>query len=204
MSAFLFFFYFSTRRYTHLSSGNLRIVNAFLFLFYFSTRRYTHVPTSAGENSLDPSVISEIIYPQGRILLTKKSDRTLMVQNTAFLPVVMRKKRKRALVQVSLPHSPDQQRFFEDGSHETVTPENASSASVMCKVSITETEDGGQEVNVCFTSSTPPPAPTPAAPVEDPRKKEKEKKAKEMKEAKEKSEKVAEMDKENAEGGSGQ
>ena len=44
----------------------------------------------------------------------------------------------------------------------------------MCKVSITETEDGGQEVNLSFTSSTPPPhTPATAPPVEDPRKKDK-------------------------------
>ena len=118
-----------------------------------------------------------------------------MVQNTAFSVITSKKKRKRALVQVSLPHSTDQQRFFEDGSHESVTAENASSASVMCKVSITETGDGGQEVNVCFTSSTPPLTPATATPVEDPRKKDKVK-------VKSKAENVGKVDKEiNEEGG---
>ena len=151
----------------------------FPFPFHFSTRDYTHVLTRSDTAAqLDPNLISEIIYPQGRILLTRK-DRTLMLQNTTFSvtpspPITSKKKRKRALVQVSLPQSTTQQRFFDDGSHETVTAENSSSASVMCKVSITETEDGGQEVNLSFTSSTPPPhAPATAPPVEDPRKKDK-------------------------------
>ena len=93
----------------------------------------------------------------------------VIIQNTAFSANSKTKKRKRALMQVEVGGSQD--RFFEDG---TILHGGESSINAICKVSLAKKDDGGQEVNVSFTSTIPPPMPPPQTiPEDDHRKDEK-------------------------------
>ena len=128
-----------------------------------NTADYTHYTKKKSDKSDQPSMMAEIAYPQGKIVMTRsEKNHHIIIQNTAFSSSSKTKKRKRALVQVEVGGAQD--RFFEDG---TILHGGESSIGAMCKVALVKKDDGGQEVNVCFTSFIPPPMPPPQTIPED-------------------------------------
>ena len=135
-----------------------------------NTSDYTHYTTKKNEKSeAAPGVIAELSYPQGKVVMTRsEKNQHIIIQNTAFSANSKTKRRKRALVQVEMGDSKD--RFFEDGT--ILHGGGESSIGAICKVSLVKKDDGGQEMNVCFTSTIPPPMPPPQTIPEDDHKKD--------------------------------
>ena len=133
-----------------------------------NTRTYQHrqVVAPVKKKGEDSTTVAEIVYPQGRIVCTKmdkndvRSDQ-LIIQNQTIIPVPKTKKRlKRAILAVEQDKMED--RYFEDGSiHHTIG--SSSSNNGLCKISILEKEDGGQELTVSFTTTISPPVTAQAA-----------------------------------------
>ena len=137
-----------------------------------NTLDYTHYAAKKGGEKNDVSgMMAEIIYPQGKVIMTRsEKNHHVIIQNTAFSANSKTKKRKRALVQVEMGGSQD--RYFEDG---TIFHGGDSSISAICKVALVKKDDGGQELNVSFTSSIPPPMPPPQTIPEDEKRENSEK-----------------------------
>ena len=137
-----------------------------------NTLDYTHYAAKKGGEKNDVSgMMAEIIYPQGKVIMTRsEKNHHVIIQNTAFSANSKTKKRKRALVQVEMGGSQD--RYFEDG---TIFHGGESSISAICKVALVKKDDGGQELNVSFTSSIPPPMPPPQTIPEDEKRENSEK-----------------------------
>lgn len=139
-----------------------------------NTLDYTHYVKKKGDKSDVPGLMAEVAYPQGKVVLTRsEKNHHIIIQNTAFSANSKTKKRKRALMQVELGGRLD--RYFEDGNivHAGLHV-GESSIGALCKVAVVKKDDGGQEVNVSFTTTIPPPMPPPqAVPEGDQRKEEK-------------------------------
>ena len=134
-----------------------------------NTSDYTHYTAKKSEKSDVPGMIAEFSYPQGKVIMTRsEKNQHIIIQNTAFSANSKTKRRKRALVQVEMGDSKD--RFFEDGT--ILHGGGESSVGAICKVSLVKKDDGGQEMNVCFTSTIPPPMPPPQTVPEDDHKKD--------------------------------
>ena len=137
-----------------------------------NTLDYTHYTAKKGGEKNDvPGMMAEIVYPQGKVVMTRsEKNHHVIIQNTAFSANSKTKKRKRALMQVEMGGSQD--RYFEDG---TILHGGESSISAICKVALVKKDDGGQELNVSFTSSIPPPMPPPQTIPEDEKRENSEK-----------------------------
>ena len=134
-----------------------------------NTLDYTHYTAKKGGEKNDvPGMMAEIVYPQGKVVMTRsEKNHHVIIQNTAFSANSKTKKRKRALMQVEVGGTQD--RFFEDGT--ILHGGGESSIGSICKVMLIKNDDGGQEMNVSFTTTIPPPMPPPQTIPEDGQKK---------------------------------